>query len=1051
MITSASVSSGSRDTSMKDLVDELIRQIQQGDPIDVEELAGHDAERAEQLRQLLPTLARLNDLGLSINSDPIPERLLPDPGASELRTLGDFRIVREVGRGGMGIVYEAVQLSLNRRVALKVLPFAAVTDEKHLRRFRVEAQAAAMLHHNSIVPVHAVGCERGVHYYAMQFIEGEPLSRVISELRQLDAPDAPRGVAAGLGSGPFSAAVMATDADPPEQSPPPGSHAPAGRGPAVPSSATRTTVPASSGSTRTRAFFRTVAQLGIQAAEALEHAHGQGVLHRDIKPSNLLIDARGHLWVTDFGLARLQSEVGLTMSGDLVGTLLYMSPEQALANRTAIDHRTDIYSLGATLYELLTLQSVFDEEDRQELLRRIAFDDTRPLRQLNPAVPRELETIVLKALEKDPAMRFATAQDLADDLRHYLEDRPIKARRPSLAERAVKWSRRHPAAVPTALVVLMLAVLGLSASTVLILREKWRADAAAVAVRRQDYILRVNLALTAVQAGDVVRAEDLLRGCPEDLCRWEWHHVLRLCHLEQLTFREHSPDQSVNAVVIRDDGLAASASSVPWSVAGASDPAEVLFWDVATGRLQGALRGLTGSIHCLAFSPDGKRLAVAGASYSGSDIGSRLSIWEVATGRRIWEAATEPAVEIRGVAFLPDGDSVVAGYIPNVHDGSGYAKVWDLKTRRERRAPPGLDGVHAVAVRRDGRLIALAGYHRVVLWDLKAGALLPPLRGPFNNVYAVAFSPDGSRLAAAGWDWVVRIWNLAGDTPSQGLPATPTVLPGHQSRVWGIAFSPDGKRLATASADRSVLLWDVRTGRILAKFHGHTNILQTVAFHPEGYRIVSGGLDGTARVWDTRAIQPVVTHGGRGGWISGIAFRRDGLAVLTESRAEDIERIGGESDNTTEETRTWDSSTGTELRLPPGVRESDGGYGPVHRAGDRERYDAQGKRVAILDGNQIKVIDVASGRILTTLRGHTEPVTCVAFNPDGDRIATSSSDRTVKLWDAATGAEVLTLPQQAAVVTCVAFNPAGDRLASGGGNMQVLIWDARPMTASGRP
>ncbi|MBY0525454.1 MAG: serine/threonine protein kinase [Gemmataceae bacterium] len=382
--------------------------------------------------------------------------------------LGDYRIVREIGRGGMGVVYEAMQLSLGRRVALKVLPFAAALDEKQLQRFKNEAQAAAHLHHNSIVPVFAVGCERGVYYYAMQFIEGRPLSAYIQELRQragLDGVESGGSSDAPTREGRPSTPVVTQDP-------------PTVLGSTTPHAAATTCHGAATVATerldRDAAFFRLVARLGVQAAEALEYAHQQGIVHRDVKPANLLVDPKEHLWITDFGLARCQNDAGLTVSGDLVGTVRYMSPEQALARRGLVDHRTDIYALGATLYELLTLQPVFTGTDRRGLLHQIAFEDPRAPRDLCPAMPDELETIVLKALGKTPEERYTTAQDMADDLQRFLEDRPILARRPSFREKATKWVRRHRVVAVSAFVVLFLAAVGGAVSTILIAQEQAR-------------------------------------------------------------------------------------------------------------------------------------------------------------------------------------------------------------------------------------------------------------------------------------------------------------------------------------------------------------------------------------------------------------------------------------------------------------------------------------------------------------------------------------------------------------------------------------------------
>jgi serine/threonine protein kinase len=373
------------------VVDEIRQRVLQGERPDVEEYAARYPQAADLLRKVL---AAWQLMGLSGAGDAAPG----DGADGELAgLLGDYRIVREIGRGGMGVVYEAEQLSLRRRVALKVLPFAATMDPRHLQRFHNEARAAAGLHQGHIVPVFSVGCERGVHYYAMQLIEGQTLTAAIREMRR-EAGGELVGAAAAVGE--------------------PTTPHPAG------AAGTAETVARASLSTegprRGRDYYRKAAELGVQAAEALDYAHERGVIHRDVKPANLLLDGHGALWVTDFGLAHLQQAEGnLTLTGDLVGTLRYMSPEQALAKRVVVDHRTDVYSLGATLYELLTLRPAFDGQDRQELLRQIAFEEPVAPRKLDRGIPTELETVVLKAMEKNPAQRYATAQELADDLQRY--------------------------------------------------------------------------------------------------------------------------------------------------------------------------------------------------------------------------------------------------------------------------------------------------------------------------------------------------------------------------------------------------------------------------------------------------------------------------------------------------------------------------------------------------------------------------------------------------------------------------------------------------------
>src|SRR5262245_15733343 len=404
--------------------------------------------------------------GLSWQGSPRTE-VSPEGPPPWTEPLGDFRIVRELGRGGMGVVYEAEQISLGRRVALKVLALAATLDSKQLHRFKNEAQAAAGLQHQNIVPVYAVGCERGVHYYAMQFVDGQTLAGLIEDLRFsiLDLQKQPRE--AGEPSPPHDArsgsSVLRVAAIENQKSNIENSTAVA-----------LTT----EHSIKNPEFFHTVARLGIQAAEALEHAHSMGVVHRDIKPANLLVDVRGNLWITDFGLARLPTDVGLTLSSDVLGTLRYMSPEQALAKHGLVDHRTDIYSLGVTLYEILTLRPVFDGRDRQELLQKIASEEPRLPSALNPALPTELETIVLKAMAKEPEGRYPAAQELADDLRRFLDNRPILAKRPTLLQRARKWARRHRSFVLAAVIMLIVAVIGLALSTWLIWRAEQRTEAA---------------------------------------------------------------------------------------------------------------------------------------------------------------------------------------------------------------------------------------------------------------------------------------------------------------------------------------------------------------------------------------------------------------------------------------------------------------------------------------------------------------------------------------------------------------------------------------------
>ncbi|MGQ0637387.1 MAG: serine/threonine protein kinase [Planctomycetaceae bacterium] len=417
------------------------------------ELADHIAECLESLEFVQMTspnqMAQSNEMSLG---GVLRRWLEAHPGP-----LGDFQILRELGRGGMGVVYEAMQISLGRRVALKVLPFASTFDARQLQRFKNEAQAAAMLHHPHIVAVHAVGCERGVHFYAMQLIEGQSLAVVVRQLREQARKPSPGQVRR-----------QSSDAEQPQ------------RGSPLPQENSQSTIDVSAALTAgtSATCFRKFARLMVQAAEALEHAHQLGVVHRDVKPANLLVNASGNLWVTDFGLAQLQADNGLTRSGDLLGTLRYMSPEQTSGQTAVLDHRTDIYSLGATMYELLTLEPVFDGESRHALVYQILHQEPRAPRQVNRVIPIELETIVLKALSKSPDDRYRTAAELAADLQRYLDDQPIRARRPSVVDRVRKWSRRHPSAVVASVLLLAVVAVSLLISNRLISREQQKTAAA---------------------------------------------------------------------------------------------------------------------------------------------------------------------------------------------------------------------------------------------------------------------------------------------------------------------------------------------------------------------------------------------------------------------------------------------------------------------------------------------------------------------------------------------------------------------------------------------
>jgi eukaryotic-like serine/threonine-protein kinase len=491
-----------RELVLSDLVDEIMRRMQAGESIDIAALTKQHPDLAGRLGELQPAVQLLAELrqhkelfaeanSIAANSasvQPRHEHFQPGSEHTSAGILGDFRLVREIGRGGMGVVFEAEQISLGRTVALKMLPYAGVLDEKHLQRFKNEARAAATLEHPHIVPVYSIGCERGVHFFTMRYIEGQSLAEVLQAIpayraRVLEASSSPSALASQLAN------LLATS---PQST-------------ALPIAGPESNLPldkldtqrviqagiTTGGAIDNPAFIQNVARLGIQAADALAYAHERGILHRDVKPGNLLLDAQGDLWVADFGLARLEQDAGITITGDVLGTLRYMSPEQALGQTAVLDERADVYSLGVTLYEMLTLRPAFAGRDRQEILRRIATEEPQSPRQIDPRISRDLETIVLKAMSKEVAGRYQTAGQLADDLRRYLDDKPIQARRPTRAEQLVKWSRRHPSVVWATVLVLLATTIVSSVST-LLLTNAYHHEAASAQKAREAAVVASN-------------------------------------------------------------------------------------------------------------------------------------------------------------------------------------------------------------------------------------------------------------------------------------------------------------------------------------------------------------------------------------------------------------------------------------------------------------------------------------------------------------------------------------------------------------------------------
>jgi len=461
------------------LAEEFAERHRRGESPSVSEYAERHPELADQIRDLFPALLAMERLKPTADLTAVFGEDATQVTGRRPRYLGEYRLLREVGRGGMGVVYEAVQESLGRHVALKVFPGGALGGPTHLERFRREARAAGRLHHTNIVPVFGTGECDGVHFYAMQFIPGQALDNVLSDLRRLrdgrgsqstpgTRSDPSASAAWALYTGEFPGGEAAagpqkadsgTEAVPPEKS--------TASSPSLSCSGLS--------SVSEGAYYRSVARVGLQVAEALAYAHRQGVLHRDVKPSNLLLDTQGTVWVTDFGLAKADDAEGLTGTGDIVGTLRYMAPERFDGKSLP---QGDVYSLGLTLYELLTLRVAFEDSNRGRLIEKVLHEAPPPPRQADRRIPPDLETVVLKCVAKDARERYPSASALAEALRRFLADRPVLARRASWRERFGRWCRRNPAVAGlTAAVALLLVAVAVGSLVVAVHLRKQRDEA----------------------------------------------------------------------------------------------------------------------------------------------------------------------------------------------------------------------------------------------------------------------------------------------------------------------------------------------------------------------------------------------------------------------------------------------------------------------------------------------------------------------------------------------------------------------------------------------
>jgi WD40 repeat protein len=1018
------------------------------------------------------------------------------PPGTTVGYFGDYELLEKVAQGGMGVVYKARQVSLDRVVALKMIRSGELADAGEVRRFRQEAEAAGTLDHPHIVPIYEVGEYAGQHYYAMPLVAGGDLAAHMAAL-----------TAAGA-------------------------------------------------ATRAEARARQAVAVGLMAAvaRAVHHAHQRGVLHRDLKPANILIDTHGAPHVTDFGLARrLGRDSTLTRTGAILGTPSYMAPEQA-GGGGEVTTQADVWGLGAILYELLAGVPPFTGADVLDTLRSVREAEPARPRARCPLVDPDLETVCLTCLAKDPARRYGSAAALADDLGRWARGEPIAARPVGRRERAAKWVRRHPAAAGLVAVttLFLLAAVGggvaLGYSRTLAGKnrdleaargeaeerrveadgqraeadaQRTRARAEEARARRYLYVSRMTLAQQAEKENQPARVIQLLRSvipetpAQEDLRNWEWHHLWRKYRGEQSRLRGHLG--AVTAVVFSPDGkwLASAGAdhtiklwnstsgkevftlkshshrltSLAFSpdgvrlISGSVDQT-VRVWDASSGKERLTLRGHTAAVNCVAFSPDGRY----GASASDD---KTVRVWDVTAGNTISEFKGHQ-LPVQRLTFSPDGRSIAS---VSRDRKRGEAILWDVGTGTVVLTIPDKTAMSCVAFHPGGKYLAVgvarpegtAVTPAIKMWSVETGASLQSLAGHQDTITDCKFNSDGTQLISAGADQTLKLWETSTGrelfsfheeapilsvafshnnqriaTGSEDSTVKLWLPPGKEvgklipdkhklalaTPVYGAAFSPDGKTLATVGGNWNgpspftsfIRLWDVATGKEQAAWEQNTRGIFGVTFSPDGRRLATAGGNDPVKLWDIISQTAIHSFPSKFACCS-VAFSPDGRRLAAA-----YANPGG--NDKPGEVKIWDCTTGREVYSF--TRHSTMVFAVA--------FSPDGKRIAAAEAEPtVRMLDLETGQEVSTLRGYSRQVFRVEFSPDSKQLAVATGDwffnkpsGEVVLWDLDTGEKRFILRGHQASVYGVAFSPDGTRIASadgewrGRGNKpgEVKLWDA---------
>ncbi len=916
-----------------------------------------------------------------------------------------YTIRRELGRGARGVVYLADDARLRRLVAVKVIKQGIDLRPRELSRFRTEAEAMARLRHANIIPIYDVGENDGRPFLAMEYLEGGSLGDAVGQTPQLP---------------------------------------------------------------------RTAAALVEALAKAMHHAHQRGVIHRDLKPGNVLlaavagsgadadattsyVPAPERVKITDFGLAKLLDEdkdrTGLTMPGEPMGTPSYMSPEQANGDVHEIGIRSDVYALGAVLYKLLTGHAPYEGSSKWEVIKKVQSDAVTPTppRQCRPDIPRDLEAICLKCLEKEPARRYASADTLAHELRRFLNGDALRhTGRVSVFERMWRWGRRNPAwGTAAVLAIVVLAGLIVVPTVVAFMKENHNQELKK-ALRDTQYQLAINhldQGLNLCEQGNggvgLLKLAQGLAKTPDDahdlkyvfrnnLASWpDRLHTLK-------TVVEHG--RVIHAVAFAPDGRSILTAG--------SDGARL--WDISTGEMRRVLPHPP-LVRAAAFSPDGTIVVTAGA-----DRTARL--WDTKTGKAIGEPIVH-RYDVNAVAFSPDGLTILTGCGNAVkNDEVGTAQLWDAQTRKPLDTPAHQHRsmVNSVAFSPDGKSALSGGWdNRVIRWDVSTGRQIGKSLDHSVYVTCIAFSPEGRMIVTASHK-CAQMWNA--DT---GQPVGYPLL--HGRMVQAVAFSPDGRYVLTGSYDKTARLWDVRTGKLVGQSLFHPDTVRAVAFSPDGRTIltgsddgvarlwesvsgksrgvcwehgstvraiafsadgklaVSGSYDGTAQLWDTAngASRATLTHSNaaiqpKDKWVQCVAISRDGKLVLT----------GGFDNNA----QLWDAVTGKPGRsLLHADHVSNVAFGPDGRIAITGSADGTARVWNLETGDSFIV-------------RHGEGIHALATSPDGRIALTGSRDKTARLWEVRTGATIAILPHED-TVRAVAFSPDVRKVLTASTDNAARLWD----------